>query len=408
MATKLKNLKIKKVDFVDEGANPDADIKIKKNKGTADPAAPASDPDAEEAHPEPKKSLAKRLADFLADLMSTPEDLEQHLDKIEKSGATSFMDEFNRRSVEKIIDEMWNLSYALQHSWTSILYDEDLDSAAALAGMQQSLEEFQEVAKECVVNWAAGKSANIVSKSFDPTDADIKSMEAVVGRMTGIIEKSAHGSEGSETRIKATTSKGEEDMKIDKSKMTEAERAFLDSIEKRYGCEEAPEATAPTNPQEGVAKAAPKAPEASTPPTDAEDIYKGISAEVKAEIESLKKFKADAEDNAIRAVAKNYEIIGKKEEDLFPILKSLKATSEAAYDQMVSALDDAKATVEKSGAFTEIGKSGTGSAGAGAWDQAEAKASEIMKNRTGITHAQALQEVFAQDPEIARKCKEED
>lgn len=32
MATKLRNLKIKKVDFVDEGANPDADIKMRKKK----------------------------------------------------------------------------------------------------------------------------------------------------------------------------------------------------------------------------------------------------------------------------------------------------------------------------------------------------------------------------------------
>ena len=32
MATKLKNLKIRKVDFVDEGANPDADIRLKKRR----------------------------------------------------------------------------------------------------------------------------------------------------------------------------------------------------------------------------------------------------------------------------------------------------------------------------------------------------------------------------------------
>ena len=32
MATKLKNLKIKKVDFVDEGANPDAHIGMVKRK----------------------------------------------------------------------------------------------------------------------------------------------------------------------------------------------------------------------------------------------------------------------------------------------------------------------------------------------------------------------------------------
>ena len=32
MAAKLKNLKIRKVDFVDEGANPDAHIKMIKRK----------------------------------------------------------------------------------------------------------------------------------------------------------------------------------------------------------------------------------------------------------------------------------------------------------------------------------------------------------------------------------------
>lgn len=32
MATKLKNLRISKVDFVDEGANPDAHIKLTKSK----------------------------------------------------------------------------------------------------------------------------------------------------------------------------------------------------------------------------------------------------------------------------------------------------------------------------------------------------------------------------------------
>ena len=32
MATKLKNLKITKVDFVDEGANPDAHIRMVKSK----------------------------------------------------------------------------------------------------------------------------------------------------------------------------------------------------------------------------------------------------------------------------------------------------------------------------------------------------------------------------------------
>lgn len=39
MATKLKNLKIKKVDFVDEGANPDAHIRMIKRKDEDEQAA---------------------------------------------------------------------------------------------------------------------------------------------------------------------------------------------------------------------------------------------------------------------------------------------------------------------------------------------------------------------------------
>ena len=46
MATKLKNLKVKKVDFVDEGANPDAHIELfkrKDGKPEEDPKKPKED-----------------------------------------------------------------------------------------------------------------------------------------------------------------------------------------------------------------------------------------------------------------------------------------------------------------------------------------------------------------------------
>ena len=37
MATKLKNLKITKVDFVDDGANPEAHIRLFKSKDGVEP-----------------------------------------------------------------------------------------------------------------------------------------------------------------------------------------------------------------------------------------------------------------------------------------------------------------------------------------------------------------------------------
>ena len=160
---------------------------------------------------------------------------------------------------------------------------------------------------------------------------------------------------------------------------------------------EAPVAKSTTQPE-----TAPAAPEA-------DDIYKGLSPAVKAELEALRKFRSDAEDNAIREVAKRYAVIGKTEEELFPVLKSMKEAGGTAYADTIAMLDKAVDTIEKSAAFTEIGKSGSHGAtteGA-AWAKAETQAAEIMKSKN-VTKAQALDEVFQNDPALAAECEKED
>ena len=62
MATKLKNLKIKKVDFVDNGANPGASIALYKSK-PAEGEVPAVKP--EEDTP-PEESFLKRIVHAIA------------------------------------------------------------------------------------------------------------------------------------------------------------------------------------------------------------------------------------------------------------------------------------------------------------------------------------------------------
>ena len=158
--------------------------------------------------------------------------------------------------------------------------------------------------------------------------------------------------EESEKREGAVT-----EMKIDKSKMTDEERVTLEDFEKRYGVEEAEPAAEPqgsggADPESaGVVKSAGAAQETKqTPAEDDEDIYKGLNPAVQRELEELKKFKQDAEDAALREVAGEYEILGKRADELFPVLKSLKAKDAAAYEQMIAALDGAKNAVEKSDA----------------------------------------------------------
>ena len=75
-----------------------------------------------------------------------------------------------------------------------------------------------------------------------------------------------------------------------------------------------------------------------------DNIYKGLHPAVAAELEELKKFKQAAEDRELSDIAKKYAIIGKKEEELVPLFKSLKAAGGTAYKDMIAVLNQAVET----------------------------------------------------------------
>lgn len=413
MATKLKNLKITKVDFVDDGANPEAHIRLFKSK---DGVEPPHDEGAEK-----KPNIWKRLITAITKAAGSETDtseLESVIDDIQKS-SESFGERIAEVKNRKIADEIWDICYALQSSLCSILNDEDMDGTSAATAMQESLDEFYEFSKEAISQWSSGKATNIVKKE-EVTASDLEMMKSARSRLDDTIEKAEKAQEepGAEEPKKKdqnknqNNAKGAEEMKIDKSKLTPAELAFLQSIEKRYGEEEGAGAEGVTPPAQntdptpatGVGKS-------NTPAqgTDGgEDIYKGMHPAVRAELENLKKFREATEERELEDVAKKYEIIGKKKEELVPVLKGLKAAGGTAYTDMIAVLDGAVAAVEKSGAFTEIGKSGgAGTTDGAAWTKAETQAAEIMKSKN-VTKAQALDEVFRNDPELAAECEKED
>ena len=421
MATKLKNLKIKKVDFVDEGANPDAHIRMVKRKD----GEGQSDGENREKG---TGNILKKLFGFIGKAAGMNQDeIDSAMEEIQKGDSVSFNEKFNEAKNRKIADEIWDICYALQSSLCSILNDEELDSTSAATAMQESLDEFHAVVQESITKWSSGKAASIVRKNDEVSEADLEIMKSAVERLNESIEKACGGtkkpkekSKGEEDGPDNKNPKGdEEEMKIDKSKLTDAERAFLESIEKRYGTEdggsesgnEPAEQQAPATEAPAVTKSAPKPqteeiPSAQEP--DADNIYKGLHPMVAAELEELKKFKQAAEDRELSDVAKKYAIIGKKEEELVPMFKSLKAAGGTAYNDMIAVLDQAVDAVEKSGAFSEIGKSVHGSADGSAWAEAEAKAVELMKSKTGLSKMQALDEVFVTDPELAARCEKEE
>ena len=435
MATKLKNLKIRKVDFVDEGANPDAHIGMLKRRDAGRQQVAVSGQGG--------VSVLKKLFGFIGKAAGMDQgEIDSVVDEIQKGSAMSFTERINAVNTGKIADEIWDICYALQSSFCSILNDEDLDSTGAAAAMQESLDEFYAVVQESIAKWSGGKEASIVRKNEDISESDLEIMKAAVKRLNESIEKACKDSKSKEKSKEEESKEGEskegesdnhenqkgdeEEMKIDKSKLTDAERAFLESIEKRYGTDSeadpenggtVPTAQVPAGqtsavPSEltvtkSVVQSVPEAaPEQQA--DEADNIYKGLHPAVRAELEGLKKFREDAEDRELTEVAKRYAIIGKKETELVPLFKSLRAAGGTAYNDMIALLDQTVAAVEKSGAFSEIGKSGHGSADGSAWAEAESKAVELMKSKTGLSKAQALDEVLMENPELAERCEKED
>lgn len=409
MATKLKHLKVTSVDFVDEGANPDAHIRLYKRRDEA-----AAEPDTEDPNSD-GAGFFKRLSSSLAKMFGLAQEPESAEAEVQKSSA-SFDEAYGEAKERRVCDEVWDVCLALNQSLCSILGDGALDGAAARTAMLESLEEFDSVAKDSIEQWSAGKTANVVLKNVPMDDATRALAKAAVDALNEQIEKHGHCENDDVTKDTAAKkdddkSKGEDDMKIDKSKMTPAERAFYEEIEKRYGEAEAPGTPAGQTPPPADNPPAPTAPaDGGTP---AADVTKGlkpntdpapIDPRVQAELDSLRKFRESYEDRELHDVAKRYTLIGKKEDELFPVLKSMKAAGGTAYDTYVAALDEAVKFAESSGTFKEIGK--RGGEAPDAWARAEAKAAEIMKSKN-VTKAQAIDEVLLNDPALRAECEKE-
>ncbi len=382
--TRLKGLEVSKVDFVDEGANPEADIRLLKRQG----------PD------EGRDGFLKGLFSCIKKYVSAVEGEEPN--GVEKAGAQSFADKMSERNTDHVRDEMWNVCYALQGSLISILLDEDLDEDGKQKRMEQSAAEFSQAVQECIAIWSKGKSAGVVKRREELFASDAETLEEMRSVLDDMIEKSkGQGAYKNHKNPAVPEIKkgGSKEMKIDKSKMTPEDAARFEQMAKAYGWEE----------DEGtVSEPGIKQPEAGTSaaedPSHEAGVEKGLHPMVQAELEALRKVRETLEEQTLRDIAKKYEGIGKKAEDLVPVLKSMKAAGDDSYQNYIAALDELVAIQESSGMFAEIGKSGHGSSGVStemeAFAKAQAKAAEIKKTRPDLSDEEAIMMAVDQDPEL--------
>lgn len=410
MATKLKNLHVKKVDFVDEGANQQADIKIFKRKEQRAPVVTdlLQDPMKEQ------KSLFKRLMHSIGKSLGFKDEEIDGFSElsskgiIQKGNSQTFGEKMTEVKRQKVADEMWSICYALQSSLQSILYDEDLDGATAQSMMEESVSEFDEIIADAISSWSAGKVSGI-KKDIGKTD--VESLKKFRDHLNENIEKAANIEKG----------EVEEMLKIDKSKMSPEERAAYDEIVKKYGFEEETvEKSSTVKPGENDdgeedlddGKNGKKTTTKKSAASEVgDDIYKGLHPAVKAEIEALRKYREAAENKEFMEVAKKYEIIGKKPEELAPVLKSLRNAGGTAYDDMISTLDSMVAMADSSGVFSEIGKSCRGSAGIVAKGKTESRVESIAKGYIekdpSLSYTDAVAKAWENNPDLLASYDDE-
>ena len=129
MSTKLKNLTIKKVDFVKQGANPDAYVKLFKSKNV----------------------LADNTYDNIIGSLG--------FKSIEKGDIKTFNETYANGMLRKIQDEIWAVCCALQESLVSALKDGEAENRQQ--NMEENIKQFDDVIKSCISSWSMLKEAKV-------------------------------------------------------------------------------------------------------------------------------------------------------------------------------------------------------------------------------------------------------
>lgn len=412
MATKLKDLKITKVDFVDAGANPKANVLLYKNKDGipgGSTAVAQREKIVDGAEETGQESVLKRFFSLIGKAVGMkPEEIDTAVEEIEKGGAQTFGEQLKERNKRKINDEIWDVCYALQSSLCSIICDEEVANAQEL--MQSSLEQFSATIMAAIPQWISGNGANVIKKSTESmTEERLNFMKFSKERLEDMIADAESGETVTKSATENEESKGEEIM-IDKSLLTPAERAFYEDIEKRCAVE--PSAVDKAADNKGVAEGKGDAlakteetnPDVKKAAPATEDIYAGLHPLVAAELQRLQKRADEADEKELTEIAKKYEIIGKKPEELVPVLKSLKSAGGSAYTDMIGILDASVEAVNKSSMFAEIGKSGGyGGAELNAWSKIEKKADEIQVANPDMNRQAAIDKACQQNPQLVHE-----
>lgn len=339
--TKLKKMNLNSVDFVRRGANQEAHIALAKSDYPIDDDFQLEDTN---------KSFPSKIKDAFNTLA--------------KAFNMKEVEEAVSMDVQKADDTLNFYVDALSESFNSIMKDDGVELNEKVEMIGKSLSEFNETLDDYL-------------SSFDTVD------------------KSHDGLQ--DYTVTQKSSKGEDimlnEVNIDKSLLSQEEAALLDSL------------IAKASPVEADV---PKKKTGTVDPAGNQEVEEdNLPPEVKKALEMIQNETAELkkahEMKELAAVAKKYEILGKKEEELTKSLYEMKQFGEDVYKTYTDALDGQLALVNKSGLFTEIGKSSnhgyTGVAKSEPENKIDAIANEIMKSED-VSYEMAVAKAWEQNPEL--------
>ena len=335
MANKLKDMEFNSVDLCKRGANQKAFIRLLKS---ADPGEGGDD----KVYMSTIAKLAAAIKEALAG-----EDIEA---PITKAAGT---------------EQVRATTEALRKSLESIIADDSLSAVEKHDMMADSLQQFTLEATELMDGWSEAVWKAEDDPEEDPEDEYQEEDEPGEEPEDEPEDEPEEDTEpGEEPEEDETVEKGVFDMAtIDINKMSPEDKATLDALAKKYGAEEEPKG------QE-------------------------IHPDVQKAIDEVAEMRKSLEIKELEGIAKKYEVIGKKAEELAPKLYELKKAGEQHYNDFVALLDE-QVQMASSSIFKEIGTSRGGTP-----TDLDATVAELMKADSNLSRAQAIVKAFEINPAL--------
>lgn len=325
--TKLRKMKLNSVDFVRNGANQAADIELYKS------ADYVPDDDDEE-----RNSFFKSISDGITNVLKK-----------------AFREDPEPIDVAKAENDLTTFTDVLGESFSSIMKDDTLDDSERVGMIQKSISEFNDTLDGYISSFSILEKSDSNIQYYDPQET-----------------------------VNKSNSKGDAEMEItmenvDKSLLTPDEAAQFDALIAK-ACKTKKADDPVTEPE--IEKEDPKAGKVN-PAANQEEEMENMPPEVKKAFAALKEETANLRKNMemqeLSKVAKKYTPLGKKENELVDTLYTMKSAGESVYKSYVDSLDAQLDIVEKSGMFSEIGKSFTGGYSSLAKSEPESKIEAIAK-----------------------------